>query len=445
MHGRWRNWAGNQRTRPVRTVHARDTGEVADAVRAAALTGLRVTALGSGHSFTGIGVPDGVALRAPSDPAGIRVDGELVHVPAGVPLRVLNRRLWQHGRALPNLGDIEQQTVAGAVATGTHGTGAGFQGIAAGIRGLELVAGDGTVHRVTGGPLLDAARVGLGALGVLTELTLATVPAFHLHAVESARPLPEVLEGLDDLAGRHDHVEFYWFPHTEVAALKVNDRAAEGDGPRRGRAAAWVGDELLGNAGFGLVCRAGALAPPLVPRLNAVLADRMAAAEYVGRSYEVFCSPRRVRFLEMEYAVPRAALPEAFAGLRAAAERHARDVTFPVEVRVLGGDDAWLSTAHGRDTAYLAVHVHHRARRTRGGHRDRPPHEAYFGAVESVMTALGGRPHWGKLHTRTAAQLRPLYPRFDDFVEIRDRLDPEGRFRNPYLDRVLGVPCASPT
>ncbi|MBP2369649.1 D-arabinono-1,4-lactone oxidase [Pseudonocardia parietis] len=433
MTGRWRNWAGNQRTRPVRTVRARDTGEVADAVRAAALTGLRVKALGSGHSFTGIGVPDGVAIRPPSDPAGIRVDGDLVHVPAGVGLRELNRRLWAHGRALPNLGDIEQQTVAGAISTGTHGTGAGYRSIADGVRGLEVVLADGTVRRVTEGPLLDAARVGLGALGVITEVTLATVPAFHLHALESARPLPEVLEGLDDLAARHDHVEFYWFPHTEVAALKVNDRTDERE-PRRGRAAAWIGDELLGNAGFGLVCRAGELLPPLVPRLNAVLAGRMASAEYVGRSYEVFCSPRRVRFLEMEYAVPREALPEAFAGLRAAAERHARDVTFPVEVRVLGGDDAWLSTAHGRDTAYLAVHVH-----------SGRPHDAYFGAVESVLSALDGRPHWGKLHGMTAAQLRPRYPHFDAFVETRDRLDPEGRFRNAYLDRVLGVPCASPT
>ncbi|MEJ8279409.1 D-arabinono-1,4-lactone oxidase [Pseudonocardia spirodelae] len=429
----WRNWAGNQRTDPVRTVRARDAGEVADAVRAAALTGLRVTATGSGHSFSGIGVPDGVAVAAPSDPAGVRLDGDLAHVPAGVTLRALNRLLWTHGRALPNLGDIEEQTLAGAISTGTHGTGAGYRGIAAGVRGVEIVVGDGSIRRLDGGVELDAARVGLGALGVLTGITVETVPAFALRAVETARPLREVLDGLDDLTAAHDHVEFYWFPHTELAALKVNDRTTD-DGPRRGRVGAWVGDELLGNAAFGLVCRAGELLPPLVGRLNALMAGQMAAAEYVGRSYEVFCSPRRVRFLEMEYAVPRAALPEAFAGLRAAAARHARDVTFPVEVRVLGGDDVPLSTAYGRDTAYLAVHVH----------RGRP-HEAYFGAVEAVLSDLDGRPHWGKLHTRTEAQLRPRYPRFDDVVAVRDRFDPEGRFRNPYLDRVLGVPCASPT
>jgi FAD/FMN-containing dehydrogenase len=180
------------------------------------------------------------------------------------------------------------------------------------------------------------------------------------------------------------------------------------------------------------VCRAGALAPALVPRLNRVLAEQMANAEYVDRSYRVFTSPRRVRFLEMEYAVPRAALREAFDGLRAAAQRHAADVTFPVEVRVAGADDVPLSTASGRDTAYLAVHVYRRR-----------PHEAYFAAVESVMTALGGRPHWGKLHTRTAAQLAASYPEFEAFVALRDRLDPEGRFTNAHLDRILGVPGAA--
>ncbi|MDN5860766.1 MAG: FAD-linked oxidoreductase, partial [Pseudonocardia sp.] len=220
--------------------------------------------------------------------------------------------------------------------------------------------------------------------------------------------------------------EFYWFPHTDVAATKCNNRT-EATGPVRGRATAWIGDELLGNGGFGLACRLGAAAPRLVPRINRLVAGQMAAGEYVGRSYEVFCSPRRVRFLEMEYAVPRAAVHDAIAGLRAAVQRHGQCVTFPVEVRFLGGDDIPLSTSSGRDTAYIAVHVH------RG-----QPHDAYFGAVESVMTALDGRPHWGKLHTRTAAQLRASYPRFDEFVALRDRLDPDRRFTNPYLERVLG-------
>ena len=250
------------------------------------------------------------------------------------------------------------------------------------------------------------------------------MPAFRLHAVEAARPLEGALDLFD---GDDDHVEFYWFPHTDVAATKRNNRT-EAEGPVRGRVAEWMGDELVGNGAFALACRVGAAVPRLVPSINRIAAGRFAASEYVDRSYRVFTSPRRVRFLEMEYAVPRAALPAAFTGLRRAVERHGQAVTFPVEVRVAAADDIPLSTASGRDSAYLAVHVH------RG-----EPHEAYFGAVEAVMRDLDGRPHWGKLHTRTAADLRPAYPGFDAFVALRDRLDPERRFSNAYLRAGAGM------
>ncbi|MHA6785438.1 D-arabinono-1,4-lactone oxidase [Pseudonocardia saturnea] len=425
----WWNWAGNQRTDPTRTVLARDAGDVVDAVQAAQRDGLRVKALGSGHSFTAIAVADDVAVVSPSDPARVRVDGDLVTVPAGLPLHALNALLWERGRALPNLGDIDAQTVAGAISTGTHGTGATHRGLAAQVRALDIVTADGsllTCSPTEHADVFTAARVGLGALGILVSVTLATVPAFRLHAVEAPVPLAAVLADLDALVASNEHVEFYWFPHTGIAATKRNNRT-DATGPVRGRVAEWVGDELVGNTAFGAVCRLGDRVPRLVPRINRLVAGRFAASEYVDRSYRVFTSPRRVRFLEMEYAVPREAVHEAFDGLRAAAARHARAVTFPVEVRFAAADDIPLSTASGRDSAYLAVHVH------RG-----QPHEAYFGAVENVMTALGGRPHWGKLHTRTAADLRALYPGFDRFTALRDRLDPDRRFTNAYLDRVLG-------
>ena len=424
---RWRNWAGNQRTDPVRTVTAHDTGEVVAAVKDASRDGLRLKAIGSGHSFAAIAVPDDVAVRAPSDPRLLQVDATgLATVPAGMTLRTLNPLLWARGWALPNLGDIDAQTVAGAIATGTHGTGARHRGLADQVRALELVTADGAVRSCSPSENADvfaAARVGLGALGILVSVTLQAVPAFRLHAIEAARPLEGALELFD---GDDDHVEFFWFPHTDVAATKRNN-PTDAHGPARGRVAEWVGDELIGNGAFALVCRLGAAAPRLVPGLNRFAAGRFAHSEYVDRSYRVFTSPRRVRFLEMEYAVPRTALPDAFAGLRRVVQRHGQAVTFPVEVRVAAADDIPLSTAAGRDSAYLAVHVH------RG-----EPHEAYFGAVEAVMRDLDGRPHWGKLHTRTAADLRRAYPGFDAFVALRDRLDPERRFGNAYLERVLG-------
>jgi len=426
----WQNWAGNQRTDPARTVHARDAGDVVDAVKSAQCDGLRVKALGSGHSFTAIAVPEDLALLVPSDPSQVRVDASgLTTVPAGLTLRVLNALLWERGWALPNLGDIDAQTVAGAISTGTHGTGARHQGIAAQVRALEIVLADGSLLACSPAEnpeIFDAARLGLGALGVLVTVALQAVPAFRLHAVEAAQPLDRVLIDFDELAETNDHFEFYWFPHTDIAATKRNNRT-DADGPARGRVAEWVGDDLLGNGAFEVACRVGRAAPRLVPSINRLVGAQFASSEYVDRSHRVFTSPRRVRFLEMEYAVPRAAVREAFDGMRAAVERHGRAVTFPVEVRVAAADDIPLSTASGRDSAYVAVHVY------RG-----QPHEAYFGAVEAVMTALGGRPHWGKLHTRTATQLRELYPAFDDFVALRDRVDPERLFTNAYLERVLG-------
>ncbi len=426
----WQNWAGNQRTDPARTIVARDAGDVVDAVKVAQRDGLRVKALGSGHSFTAIAVPDDVALLAPSDPDQVRVDGTgLATVPAGLTLRALNALLWDRGWALPNLGDIDAQTVAGAISTGTHGTGARHRGVAAQVRSFEIVLADGallTCSPVENPELFAAGRIGLGALGILVSVTLQAVPAFRLHAVEAAMPLERVLADLDELVAAHEHFEFYWFPHTDIAATKANDPTVA-DGPVRGRVAEWVGDDLLGNGAFALACGVGAARPRLVPSINRLAARQFADADYVDRSYRVFTSPRRVRFLEMEYAVPRAALGEAIDGLRAAVDRHGQAVTFPVEVRVAAADDIPLSTASGRDSAYVAVHV-----------RRGQPHEAYFGAVESVMTALDGRPHWGKLHTRTAAALRGSYAGFDAFAALRDRLDPERRFTNAYLERVLG-------
>jgi FAD/FMN-containing dehydrogenase len=298
-----------------------DTGDVVDAVKTAARDGLRVKALGSGHSFTAIAVSDGVALSAPAHPALLRVDDDgLATVPAGMTVRTLNELLWERGWALPNIGDIDAQTLAGAISTGTHGTGATHQGLAARVRALELVLADGSVLTCSPSENADvfaAARVGLGALGVLVTVTLQTVPAFRLHAIEATLPLDHAL---DVLAGDDDHVEFYWFPHTDIAATKRNNRT-DAEGPVRGKVAEWMGDELLGNGAFALGCRLGSAAPRLVPSINRVAAGQFASSEYVDRSYRVFTSPRRVRFLEMEYAVPLAALPEAFAGLRRAVER----------------------------------------------------------------------------------------------------------------------------
>ena len=342
------------------------------------------------------------------------------------------RRCRQLGLSLTNLGDIDVQTIAGAISTGTHGTGARFGGLATQVRALELVCADGSLITCSADEnpdLFAAARVGLGALGVIATATLQCEPAFALAAAESPAGLDEVLDELDALVIGNDHFEFYWFPHTRRVLTKRNNRVLAGTPLQPlGRVRGWVDDEFLSNAVFDRLNRVTSRRPGLIPRTNAIASRMLSARGFVDRSYRVFASPRTVRFREMEYAVPRAAVPEVLAGIEAYLARSGEQIGFPVEVRFAAADDIWLSTAYERDTGYLAVHQYHRR-----------AHDAYFRAVEDIAMRVGGRPHWGKLHYRNAASLREVYPRFDDFCAVRDKLDPNRVFGNDYLAAVLGA------
>jgi FAD-linked oxidoreductase len=428
----WRNWAGNQQATPRRLVTPRSTEDVAAAVRAAAGDGLTVRMAGTGHSFTGAALTHDVLL-CPEGLTRLRsIDAErgLVTAEAGMPLRVFNDELAAHGLALANMGDIQEQTLAGSTQTGTHGTGREAAGLVSQIAGLELVLADGTIvtcSRSERPELFDAARAGLGALGVVTAITWHTVPAFLLHAREEPMRWHEVLERLDELVTGNEHFEFYWFPHTDGCLTKRNNQA---EGPAEPLPAwrRWLDDEFLSNSVFGLLNQVGGRLPATVRPINNVAARALGARTYTDRSDRVFTSPRRVRFKEQEYAIPREEVAGALREVRAAVERSGLRIGFPIEVRFLPPEDAWLSMAYGRDTAFIAVHVFHSA-----------PHEEYFGLVEEVLASLGGRPHWGKLHTRDAAYFEGVYPRFGDFLAMRDQMDPERRFVNAYTARMFGA------
>jgi FAD-linked oxidoreductase len=429
----WTNWAGTESARLARVATPRDEAEVVAEVRAAASRGLRVKAIGAGHSFTGVAVTDGLQLRLGALSGVTSIDatrGEAT-VRAGTPLHVLNEELAAFGYALPNLGDIDRQSIAGAVGTGTHGTGLRLPGLSAGVRALRLVLADGSVVGCspTQDPaLFEAARLGLGALGVITELTLAVVPAFLLHAVERPEPLLSVLEQVDDAAESNDHFEFYWYPHTDRTQTKRNNRVPAGTAPRP--LARWrerLDDDLLANRLFEVSNRVATRLPRTTKGINAVASRALAERSYIDASHRVFVTARDVRFVESEWAFPRRSLREVLLELRDWIDRHDERISFPVECRVAAADDVWLSTAYERESAYVAVHRYHRQQ-----------HGRFFDAFEAIATEHGGRPHWGKLHTRGADYLRECYPRMDDFVAVRDRVDPERRFGNPYLERVLG-------
>ncbi|MGW4931247.1 D-arabinono-1,4-lactone oxidase [Agromyces sp. NPDC004153] len=430
----WRNWARTESVRPLRVERPATAGAVQRAVTAAAASGLRVKPVGSGHSFTGIAVAPDVQLDL-TDLSGV-VDADVatgrVTLAAGTRLHQLPELLAPYGLAMPNMGDVDRQTISGATSTGTHGTGLGFGGLATQIVAAKLVTGTGellTVSEAERPELLPAVRLGLGALGVLVEVTLQLVPRFVLQAVERPEPFGLVLDEWMDRVRGDDHFEFYWFPHTDTALTKTNTRLP-GDAPRMplGRVRRWVDDEFLANGLFNAGCYLLRAAPGAIPHL-AWLTDKLSGhRDFTDFSPAVFTTNRTVRFREMEYAIPLEAIPEAVREVRALIERRGWRITFPIEVRAAASDENWLSTAYGRETGYIAVHRYYREDPTE-----------YFAAVEQLMRGFGGRPHWGKMHTQSAETLREVYPRFDDFLRVRDELDPERRFANPYLDRVLGT------
>ncbi|HZP56620.1 MAG TPA: D-arabinono-1,4-lactone oxidase [Dehalococcoidia bacterium] len=427
---RWHNWARNQECAPAHVEHPASEEELVAIVRTARLAGERVKVVGAGHSFTGIALTDGRLVHLDRYTRVLSVDRASGHVTvqAGIPLRKLNVELGRVGLAMENLGDIAYQSVAGAIATATHGTGRNFGNIATQVVGMRLIAGDGSIVDCSSDgeqEIFHAARVGLGALGIVSTVTLRCVPAFNLHAVEMPMRVDDVLASLDEHVSQNDHFEFFWVPHTGWALTKRNRRTDEPRNPR-GRWREFRDRILLENVAFGAVCRAGRLRPSMIPRLSRLIPSS-GRVEYVEHSYRVFASPRLVHFYEMEYAIPIEHTAEALNRVRAFVARSGLNISFPVEVRFVAPDDIPLSTAYGRATCYIAVHVYQGMQ-----------YQQYFEAVEDIMDDYGGRPHWGKLHFQTAETLAPRYPEWSAFQRVRARLDPEARFTNPYLDRVLG-------
>jgi L-gulono-1,4-lactone dehydrogenase len=428
----WQNWAGTATANPARRYWPRTADAIADAVRDATKAGLTVRALGSGHSFTPAAATAGVAVDLSGWTGVIAADAEtgLVTVRSGTTLRQLNAALNALGLAMPNMGDIDAQTISGAISTGTHGTGAGLGGIATQVEALELVTADGSLIKVsaTESPdLFAAARISMGALGLIATVTLRCVPGFRLAADERPMPLEEVIERFDEFAAGNDHFEFYWFPYGRNALVKRNNRAAATLSPAMPGWRRFLEYEVMENAAFGALCRTGRVAPFMVRPLGKVVAATLSPRMYSADSHQVFVTPRRVRFVESEYALPRESVLDVLAELRAAVRGLTQPVMFPVEVRVAAADDIWLSTAYGRDTAYIAIHQYVGM-----------PYQEYFAAFESIAASVGGRPHWGKMHTLDAGRLGALYPKFADFLRVRDQADPGRRFANPYLEQVLG-------
>ncbi len=426
----WSNWAGNQVARPLSIERPIDAAALAEVVRQAADRNESVKVVGSGHSFTSTAITTGRLVQIDRLSGIYSIDREKcqVTVGAGTTLNDLNRMLAAEGLAMANLGDIAYQTVAGAISTSTHGTGKNLTGLAAQIVGMKFINGSGeliecsTTHNAD---ILDVARVSVGALGAITECTIQVVPAFRLRASEAPMRLDALLPQIHDLAAEHDHFEFFWIPHTKWALTKRNNRTTDELHPLP-KVKGWIEKTFMENYAFGALCRVGRMKPSLIPRLATALPSS-GSREYVDDSYKIFASPRLVRFYEMEHALPAANVAPALQEIRAMIERKGYLLNFPVEVRFTAGDDVPLSTAFGRDTAYIAVHVYKGMQ-----------YEPFFRDVEDILRGYDARPHWGKIHHRDAEELSGLYPRWNEFIAMRDRLDPQRTFANDYTNTVFG-------
>ena len=388
----WSNWSGTVRCAPRTVAKPTSLPEVTVLVREAAARGETIRPAGSGHSHTGLVESRGtiVSLDALSGIRDHDAEAGTARIGAGSVLSSLGEPLRAIGLAMHNLGDVDVQTLAGAVSTGTHGTGRSLGGLATRIAGLRLVTGDGELlacSRDAEPEVFDLARVALGALGILTELTLSLVPAYRLHERVSRVPVDEALARFDAWADAHRHCEFFWLPGKDVCEVKRIDPTDAAPDP---------------------------------------LPDR--PYERIDHSDRVLPSLRELRFVEMEYAVPAERGLACFRELRDLMQARHPEVQWPVEVRCVAADDVPLSPACGRETMTISVHQGNEL-----------PWRAFFADAEVVLRNHVGRPHWGKWHGQDASTLRDLYPRWDDFLALRERLDPKGVFLNGHLRRIFGL------
>ena len=425
----WRNWSRELTAAPTRSVRPSGAEGVAAAIRHAGEEGRSVRPVGSGHSFTPLALTDDVMLDLSACDRVLHVDHERrrVRVQGGIRLGALADTLAHRGLAMENLGDIDRQTLAGATATGTHGTGAAFGNLATQIRALRLVDGRGEVHDLDeDDERLPAARINLGALGVVTEIELAVVGAFTLRGHDRTEPLAQVMDEFTERVDAHRHFEFYAFPYSDRALTRTND-VVTGPPQPPGALEAWLTERLLTTYALEGISRMGRRVPRAIPRLNRFVSRVAGEQVRVDASHRVFASARDVRFTEMELCVPREAGMTLLGDLLDLIERERLPVNFPIEVRTAAGDDNWLSPAHQREATYIAVHNFVGL-----------PYEAYFAGVWELARRHGARPHWGKRHPASADDLAALYPRWDDFARVRAALDPDGRFVNDHLEQVLG-------
>ncbi|MCS1350826.1 D-arabinono-1,4-lactone oxidase [Mechercharimyces sp. CAU 1602] len=428
---KWKNWSGDVECEPAQLSTPQSIEEIQALLKKCESEGRQVRVVGSGHSFSPLVQTNDMMISLDGLQGIIHHDVERAEaeVWAGTKLYTLGEELAARGFAQENLGDINAQSIAGAVSTGTHGTGVQFGSLSTQVKTVTLLTATGeekTFSTTENASLLPAAQLSLGSLGVITKLTLALLPKYCLRYQSERVLLQDCLARLDEYNQNHRHFEFYWFPYTKWVQIKTMDQTDEA--PTGTTLWNQFNKTVVENGLFWLVSECSRLFPRTSRSVSKLSARGVPVLHEVNESHRLFASPRLVRFHEMEYSIPANRLPEVMEEIEVCVEKHRFAVHFPLECRYVKADNIWLSPAYGRDSAFIAVHMYKGM-----------PYKEYFAALEEIFLRHEGRPHWGKMHTQSAEELKNRYPKWEEFMRVREELDPAGLFLNPYLRRVFGV------
>ena len=422
----WRNWSGAQSCLPAARLAPASEQQLADALRKA---GGAVRPVGSGHSFSALVPTDGTVLSLGNLHGMIAHDARSLQSEwwAGTPISQMGAPLKQVGLALPNMADIDYQALGGAIATSTHGTGPRFGSYSDQVVGLRLLTANGDAidcdaqHHPY---VFDAARCSLGALGVVTRVRLQNRKAFRLHRREWVQSYEEILEDLPRLLREHDHFEMNVLLHADMAVAMAMDETSD---PRV--VPKEPGGDVEKVALLQRVHREWRNSPRVYARtVNFLVKHAVSFPEVIDDSWKVFANVRDVRFNEMEYEVPAEAGPACLREIMKKIREEKLDSFIPIEYRYVKRDNAMLSMFQGRDACAISIHQYYEM-----------DYHNFFARIEPIFWKYDGRPHWGKLHTLNARLLAPLYPRWKEFLAVREALDPTGKFLNAHLRSVLGV------
>jgi FAD-linked oxidoreductase len=425
------NWAGNIKWTPKEVLLPKSEEEIADIIKKAVSSGKTIRTVGSHHSFTPLLATNSVSLSLDGMQGLISKEPNNRAVAwSGTKLKRLSEDLAENGLALENMGDINVQSVAGAISTGTHGTGITLGSVGTQVEEITFLNGLGeliTLNEENNYHEFKCAQLSLGSLGVITRMKMRCKEAYNLELDIRKEKLSDVLANLDKIVNENRHFEFYSIPNSQWSQTKRSNIVGEKAG-HTSKFSAFINDIVLENWALQLLCSVNKAIPSSSKTISNLIGSFISNEKKVQQSHKVFSTVRNVKFTEMEYNIPYESYQEVVKEMLKLIDKNNYHISFPQEHRFVQADDIYLSPAHNRNSAYIASHVYKGMDNTR-----------YFKDLEDLFVAHGGRPHWGKMHTRDASFFRKAYPKFDDFLQVRSKHDPNGIFLNDHLKKVFGV------